>query len=197
VVLATDDYAVLTASLIEAIGGATRVVLAYGSGQGHAYTEVYLGDIDSNSTRAVLNLLQKKYGCDLIYGHLTEENRSFWLNLDWNSTHPGGPLFKSPKQSIAFVRQNYMRAPVGLPPMYAPLVKTGILTCKVLDEDGNPLACTVTVSGGGRQTPISVDLSGKIQEKASRWRLHNNCKQVRLQVRHEDSDSTRGPRGIC
>jgi len=160
-----DDYAVLTASLIEAIGGATRVVLAYGSGQGHAYTEVYLGDIDSNSTRAVLNLLQKKYGCDLIYGHLTEENRSFWLNLDWNSTHPGGPLFKSPKQSIAFVRQNYMRAPVGLPPMYAPLVKTGILTCKVLDEDGNPLACTVTVSGGGRQTPISVDLSGKIQEK--------------------------------
>ncbi len=159
-----DDYAVLTASLIEAIGGATRVVLAYGAGQGHAYTEVYLGDTGSNSTRAILNLLQKKYGCDLIYGHLTEENKSFWLNLDWNSTHPGGPLFKSPKQSIAFVRQNYIRAPVGLPPTYAPLVKMGILNCKVLDVDGNPLACTVTVSGGGRQIPISVDLSGKFRE---------------------------------
>ena len=53
-----DDYAVLTASLIEAVGGATRVVLAYGGGQGHAYTEVYLGDIDSNSTKAILNLLR-------------------------------------------------------------------------------------------------------------------------------------------
>ncbi|VVB72134.1 Transglutaminase-like superfamily protein [uncultured archaeon] len=160
-----DDYAVLTASLIEAIGGATRIVLAYGGGQGHAYTEVYLGDIDSNSTKAILNWLRNKYGCNLIYGHLTEENKTFWLNLDWNSTHPGGSLFKSPKQSIACVRQHYVRTPVGLPLQYTQLVKTGMLACTVKDEEGNPLATTVLVSGGGKQVPISVDLLGVIKEK--------------------------------
>lgn len=160
-----DDYAVLTASLIEAIGGATRVVLAYGGGQGHAYTEVYLGDINSNSTKAILNLMKTKFNCNLVYGHLTKENKSFWLNLDWNSTHPGGPLYKSPKQSIAYVRDNYLRTSVGLPPQYTPLVKTGILACTVKDEENNPLASTVLVSGSGRQIPISVDLSGVIKEK--------------------------------
>ncbi|MBN1235353.1 MAG: hypothetical protein JW999_04800 [Methanotrichaceae archaeon] len=160
-----DDYAVLTASLIEAIGGTTRVVLAYGGGEGHAYTEVYLGEIDSNSTKAILNLLRRKYGCNLVYGHLAEENRTYWLNLDWNSTHPGGPLYKSPKQSIAYVRQNYLKTPVGLPPQYTPLVKAGILACKVSDEDGNPLASTVLVTGSVQQYPISIDLSGGFKQK--------------------------------
>jgi hypothetical protein len=154
-----------TASLIEAIGGATRVVLAYGGGQGHAYTEVYLGDIDSNSTKAILNLLKSKFKCNLVYGHLTEENKSFWLNLDWNSTHPGGPLYKSPKQSIAYVRDSYQKTLVGLPPQYTSLAKTGILACTVKDYENNPLASTVLVSRSGRQIPISVDLSGGIKEK--------------------------------
>ncbi len=160
-----DDYSVLTASLIEAIGGATRVVLAYGGGEGHAYAEVYLGDIDSNSTKAILNWLKSKYDCDLVYGHLLEENRTFWLNLDWNSTHPGGLLYKSPKQSIAYVRQNYLKTPVGLPPQYAPLVKAGMLSCKVSDEEGNPLASTVLVAGSDRHFPVSIDLSGEFQQK--------------------------------
>jgi hypothetical protein len=160
-----DDYAVLTASLIEAIGGTTRVVLAYGGDAGHAYTEVYLGDIDSNSTKAILNWLRSKYNCNLVYGHLTEENKTFWLNLDWNSTHPGGALYKSPKQSIAYVRQNYVKTPVGLPPQYTPLVKAGMLSCKVLDEEGNPLASTVLVTRGGNQFPVSIDLSGGFKQK--------------------------------
>lgn len=160
-----DDYAVLIAALIEAIGGTTRVVLAYGGGQGHAYAEVYLGDVESNTTKAALNMLLKKYKCDLIYGHLTEEDKSFWLNLDWNSTHPGGPLFQSPKHSIAYVRQQYTRTPVGLPPQYTPLVKNGVLSCTVTDMNGNPLAATVHVSGNDRQLPISVDLSGEIKVK--------------------------------
>jgi len=160
-----DDYAVLSASLIEAIGGATRVVLAYGGGEGHAYSEVYLGDIDSNSTKAILNWLRSKYDCNLVYGHLTEENKTFWLNLDWNSTHPGGPLYKSPKQSIAYVRQNYLKTPVGLPPQYTPLVRAGMLSCKVSDEEGNPLAATVLVTGSDRQFPVSVDLSGGFKQK--------------------------------
>ncbi len=160
-----DDYAVLTASLIEAIGGATRVVLAHGEGQGHVYTEVYLGSINTNSTKAILNLLRNKFNCDLVYGHLADENKSFWLNLDWNSTHPGGPFFKSQKQSIAYVRQNYVKTSVGLPPQYAPLIKAGVLACTVKDGEGNPLASTMLVSGNGKQIPISVDLSGGIREK--------------------------------
>lgn len=159
-----DDYAVLTASLIEAIGGATRVVLAHGEDQGHIYTEVYLGDTDSNSTKAILNFLMGKFGCDMVYGHLAEEDGSFWLNLDWNSTHPGGPFFRSQRQSIAYVRENYVKTSVGLPLQYSPLVKTGVLSCTVKDYEGNPLASTVMVSGGGRQYPISVDLSGEFRQ---------------------------------
>jgi transglutaminase-like putative cysteine protease len=38
-----DDFAILLASLIEAIGGSSRVILAQGSQIGHAYCEVYIG----------------------------------------------------------------------------------------------------------------------------------------------------------
>ncbi len=38
-----DDFSILMASLIESIGGTSRIVLAYGPNGGHAYTEVYLG----------------------------------------------------------------------------------------------------------------------------------------------------------
>jgi hypothetical protein len=63
------------------------------------------------------------------------------------------------------MRQNYFKTSVGLPPQYAPLVKTGVLACTVEDGDGNPLASTVLVSGTDKQIPISVDLSGGIREK--------------------------------
>jgi hypothetical protein len=160
-----DDYAVLTASLMEAIGGATRVVLAHGGGQGHVYAEVYIGEINSNSTKAILNLLQTKYSCNLIYGHLDDQNKSFWLNLDWNSTHPGGPFFKSQRQSIAYMRPDYQRTSVSLPPQYSPLIRQGVLSGTVKDEDNNPLASTVQVAGSGKQIPVSVDLSGGFKEK--------------------------------
>jgi len=38
-----DDFSILLASLIESIGGTSRIILAYGPDGGHAYTEVYLG----------------------------------------------------------------------------------------------------------------------------------------------------------
>lgn len=160
-----DDYAVLMASLIEAIGGTTRIVLAYNERSGHAYSEVYVGELESNSTTAILSWLKTKYQCN-IYGHLTEESDGLWLNLDWNSTHPGGPLYQSQKQSIAYARSDYGMTRVGLPPQYRPLITTGLLTCRVSDEDGNPLASTVlaTSEDEDQQYPLSVDLSGEADQ---------------------------------
>ena len=40
-------------SLIENIGGSTRIMLAYGQDSGHAYTEVYLGKLDDEEARKV------------------------------------------------------------------------------------------------------------------------------------------------
>jgi hypothetical protein len=50
-----DDFAILMSSLIEAIGGTTRVVLAFNSTTkiGHAYAEAYLGRLDLDEDRVL------------------------------------------------------------------------------------------------------------------------------------------------
>jgi hypothetical protein len=45
-----DDFAILMASMVESIGGTTRIILAYGPLGGHAYAEVYLGDISKDKS---------------------------------------------------------------------------------------------------------------------------------------------------
>ena len=45
-----DDFSILMASLIESIGGTSRIVLAYGPNGGHAYTEVYLGKVGGSES---------------------------------------------------------------------------------------------------------------------------------------------------
>ena len=45
-----DDFAILIASLVESIGGTTRIIFARdNSTGGHAYTEVYLGRLDDSN----------------------------------------------------------------------------------------------------------------------------------------------------
>ena len=117
-----DDFAILMASLIEAIGGASRVVLASRhDGTGHAYAEVYIGR----------NFREAKQVMDSLYSTYTKEhslqvflhwlkNRNFvfyyhqditgcWLNLDWSATHPGGPFFKADLEIAVFPDGRYMR----------------------------------------------------------------------------------------
>ncbi len=160
-----DDYAILMASLLESVGGTTRIILAYGSTRGHAYTEVYVGPVDDDSTKEIMDWLRNKYKCDNIQGHLTEDDNSFWLNLDWNGTHPGGPLYSSKSQSIALIRDEYTKTVVKLPPEYRPRIATGQLCGKVIDGNGNPLSCTLMVTDTDidKKNPYSVSGSGAFE----------------------------------
>ena len=48
-----DDFAILMSALIESIGGTTRIILARNNTTGgHAYTEVYLGNLNEQNSRS-------------------------------------------------------------------------------------------------------------------------------------------------
>jgi transglutaminase-like putative cysteine protease len=80
-----DDFSILLASLIESIGGTSRIMLAYGPQGGHAYTEVYLGKVegvDSNVDR-MIKWLRAHYNVPEIRTHTNMDTGDVWLNLDW------------------------------------------------------------------------------------------------------------------
>ena len=113
-----DDFAILMSSFIESIGGTTRVILAYDvdSGTGHAYTEVYLGRLDSaeDSVDEICSWLKTKYKTDKIYRHVDTATQEVWLNMDWWADHPGGPIYEADKCYRLLVRDLYGRVPLNI-----------------------------------------------------------------------------------
>ncbi len=90
-----DDFAILMASLIEAIGGRARIILTMAAEPSdHAYCEVYIGNGE----------VERKKVFQSIAGHLDrtltfyarqDENADYWVNLDWWADYPAGPYFKA------------------------------------------------------------------------------------------------------
>jgi len=89
-----DDYAIAMSSLIQALGGDTRVICV----SGHAYPELYLGkglsqsELDEilksiNDYYSLSNPDKRKIKC-LNYHH--DYDDSYWLNLDYQDGNPGG-----------------------------------------------------------------------------------------------------------
>jgi hypothetical protein len=89
-----DDFAITVGSIIQSIGGSTRIVTAYNQEGGHAYPEVLIGtnktDLDKIGTYIV-----KRYHSKGIAYHTTTRSgvTQYWLNLDWQSRYPGGKYF--------------------------------------------------------------------------------------------------------
>jgi len=91
-----DDFAIVVASMITAIGGRTRLVMMNGPEGGHAYPEVCL-DAEAEDVRARLDthyralrdpeLRQRVNGIHF----RPASDCQLWLNLDWNAGVPGGP----------------------------------------------------------------------------------------------------------
>jgi len=93
-----DDFAILMSSLVEAIGGTTRIVLSRSNdGVGHAYTEVYLGKLctqDDSNILDIMDWLKTTYNTIYIYLDIDNNTHYVWLNLDWGEdemgySHPG------------------------------------------------------------------------------------------------------------
>jgi tetratricopeptide (TPR) repeat protein len=108
-----DDFAVLMASLVESIGGTSRIVLAYNNSTGgHAYAEVYLGNLRSQSCQVndIIDWLKKEYNTANIFTYNDTNSGDVWLNLDWGpdengSAHPGGPFFQAPLKLVLYVNK--------------------------------------------------------------------------------------------
>ena len=89
-----DDFAVLNAAVIQSIGGSSRVVTACNVEGCHAYAEVYINEADLQS---VTNDIGSRYGVKTVYYQRSVVSKgvpSYWLNLDWWATNPGGEFFQ-------------------------------------------------------------------------------------------------------
>ncbi|MCX6673110.1 MAG: tetratricopeptide repeat protein [Methanothrix sp.] len=108
-----DDFAILMSALVESIGGTTRIIFAQNkTSGGHAYAEVYLGNLSDQNSQVdeIINWLKQKFNTNKIYTHIDTDNKNVWLNLDWGvdekgTTHPGGPFFQGDKHIFVCARE--------------------------------------------------------------------------------------------
>jgi transglutaminase-like putative cysteine protease len=90
-----DDFAILMSSLINSLGGSTRITLASNSSssEGHAYCELFLGYENDSQVNDLINWTKAQYGLEDIPG-LNRTGNEVWMNLDWWADNPGGPYFE-------------------------------------------------------------------------------------------------------
>ena len=117
-----DDFAILMSALVESIGGTTRLILARNNSTGgHAYTEVYLGQLDAQNSQVedIISWLKEKFDTDKIYTHIDTDTKDVWLNLDWGTdekgnAHPGGPFYRGDKHIVLCIRDRYEKTELKL-----------------------------------------------------------------------------------
>jgi uncharacterized protein with WD repeat len=166
-----DDFAILMSALIESIGGTTRIILARNSSiGGHAYAEVYLGNLSAQNSQVegIIGWLKEKFGTDRIYTHIDTDTRDVWLNLDWGAddkgnAHPGGPFFQGDRHIVLCIRDAFQRTPLRLPNGYIwnpppEAEKYGLIA--VLGNQSNP-KYSVAFSPDGRILAAGCE-NGKI-----------------------------------
>ncbi|MDX5438415.1 MAG: transglutaminase [Pontibacter sp.] len=91
-----DDYAILMASSVMAIGGEARVVIS----PNHMYTEVKLGHVDDldKISYAVRTLFPDEVAGGKIHFHETGED--LWINFDYTAAYPCGPFLEPELYSV-------------------------------------------------------------------------------------------------
>lgn len=101
-----DDFAILTCSMLLAIGADARLTFAYGKDGGHAYTEVNLGK--KNITECT-DYIKARYAekCDGSIKMKTDKEGNYWLNMDWWANHPGGKYYSASYGTIFYILDNY------------------------------------------------------------------------------------------
>lgn len=86
-----DDFAILMASCLLAVGADVCVNTGHNTGGGHAFTEV---DISVFNPSDVLNVIKERFdNFSINQLHTRNANGKKWLNLDWQASYPGGPYY--------------------------------------------------------------------------------------------------------
>jgi len=153
-----DDFAILMSALIEAIGGTTRIIFAYGPTGSHAYTEVYLGDVGDPQMEEIVEWLKSEYNTNEIYKDITYPEGEVWLNLDWWADHPGGEVYGTPgtEHCVIFIRNEDKTPPKMAPIIDAMDNTSGWRLFK--DDIGSSINIESLPSRKGKAIEISYDL---------------------------------------
>lgn len=95
-----DDYSILLASSVMAIGGEARIVIT----STHMYTEVKVGSVEDIEaiSFAVRTLFPDEVNGGKIHFH--ETNGELWMNFDYTAGYPGGPFLEPELYSVITLR---------------------------------------------------------------------------------------------
>jgi len=118
-----DDFSIVLAAMITAIGGEARVVMMDGPGGGHAYTEACVRDEPDTIRDKLATYYRRHRDRRLGRQRLSEihyrpsASCPVWLNLDWNAGVPGG-AYEAEAWAVAIYPDGKTEtlAPAGLPP---------------------------------------------------------------------------------
>ena len=89
-----DDFAILMASCMMAVGGKARITFSFKPDNGHAFAEVDISSFDYNEVESTISSYFSG-----VQSLNTKENRK-WLNLDWSASHPGGDYYAGTRTEI-------------------------------------------------------------------------------------------------
>jgi WD40 repeat protein len=153
-----DDFAILISSLIDSLGGSTRIIFAYdeASRQGHAYSELYLGKKDSPLVEDLNGWIKDEYGKPSVPGaRLTGDE--VWLNLDYNGTYPGGSFFGENWVSRTVAWESKNKTSPKIVPLIDPMENLSLW--KTLKDDlGSNISIGLVPSKKGRAINLSYEL---------------------------------------
>lgn len=102
-----DDFAVLIASCIMAVGGDVCINTGFSSLGGHAFTEVDIAAFDKS---AVLGIIREHFSeYDIPVLTTRQDGNHLWMNLDWWAAYPGGKYFdcSDGRDAYSCVRGNW------------------------------------------------------------------------------------------
>ncbi|MFW6050666.1 MAG: FHA domain-containing protein [Myxococcota bacterium] len=119
-----DDFAVVLAAMITAIGGESRIVMMDGPQGGHAYAEACVREEGDDVRKRLAVHYRRTWDRYLGRQRVKELHYrpgdgecAVWLNLDWNAGVPGGP-YEPERWAVAIHPDGKTEtlAPAGAPP---------------------------------------------------------------------------------
>jgi len=96
-----DDYSILIASVLKAIGANVRIIWS----PKHVYPELYCGDKATfeKYVSAIYTLFEQEIGKKRIYYRI-DKNENYWINIDYTDLYPGSVYHSDEVLSIIYIK---------------------------------------------------------------------------------------------
>ena len=96
-----DDYSIMMASVLQAIGAKVRIIWA----PKHVYPELYCGNKATfeKYVNAIYTFFEQEIGDKQIYYRI-DKNDDYWLNIDYTDVYPGSMYYSDEVLSIIYIK---------------------------------------------------------------------------------------------